>query len=128
LYALLTTPPLRKYVTFLTDGRFRRHGEIGQTPFSYQVLFFATYNANRSAWQLKSLSTIAKLKNGDTVVIAASTCAPYDLLNTGLDFSFPFAYLATFEFTPPAPEAATRAISVEAKPVGKVPVFGGNVR
>jgi len=90
-----------------------------------RYIVFATRNANRNAWQLRVLSAIAESKSSDTEVIVVSTCAPYDLLNAKLDF--PFAYLATFEFTRPALEAATRVIFGEAKPTGKVPVLDGNV-
>jgi beta-N-acetylhexosaminidase len=70
-----------------------------QLPITF---FFATRNANQSAWRLKFLSTVARLKNVDIEVIVVSTCTPYDLLNTGLGFDFPFAYIATFELTPSA--------------------------
>jgi len=88
-------------------------------------IVFATRNADRSARQLRALSVIVEVKNLDTRVIVISTCAPYDLLSVKLDF--PFAYLATFEFTRPALEAATKVIFGEAEPTGKVPVLGGNV-
>ena len=101
--------------------------ELAKRLSAVKYIVFATRNADRSAWQLKFLSTIAKLKNVDTEVIVVSTCAPYDLLNVKFNFDFPFAYLATFEFTPPALEAATRVIFGEVKPTGKVPVLGGNV-
>ena len=101
--------------------------ELAKRLSAVKYIVFATRNADRSAWQLKFLSTIAKLKNVDTEVIVVSTCAPYDLLNAKSDFNFPFAYLATFEFTPPALEAAARVIFGEVKPTGKVPVLGGNV-
>ena len=90
-----------------------------------RYIVFATRNADRSTWQLGVLSAIAGAKNADTRVIVISTCAPYDLLNAKLDF--PFAYLATFEFTRPALEAASRVIFGEVEPTGKVPVLGGNV-
>ena len=90
-----------------------------------RYIVFATRNADRSAWQLRALSAIAEVKNPDTRVIVISTCAPYDLLNAKLDF--PFAYLATFEFTRPALEAATKVIFGEVEPTGKVPVLGGDV-
>jgi len=90
-----------------------------------RYIVFTTRNADRSAWQLRALSAIAEVKNPDTRVIVISTCAPYDLLNAKLDF--PFVYLATFEFTRPALEAATKVIFGEAEPTGKVPVLGGNV-
>jgi len=90
-----------------------------------RYIVFATRNADRNPWQLRALSAIAGVKNTHTKVIVISTCAPYDLLNAKLDF--PFAYLATFEFTCPALEAATRVIFGETKPTGKVPVLDGNV-
>jgi beta-N-acetylhexosaminidase len=101
--------------------------ELAKRLSAVKYIVFATRNADRSAWQLKFLSTIARLKNVDTEVIVVSICAPYDLLNAKSDLDFPFAYLATFEFTPPALEAATRVIFGEVKPTGKVPVLGGNV-
>jgi len=99
--------------------------ELGKHLSVAKSIVFATRNADRSAWQLRVLSAIAEVKNADTEVIIISTCAPYDLLNAKLDF--PFAYLATFEFTRPALETATRMIFGEAKPAGKVPVLGGKV-
>jgi beta-N-acetylhexosaminidase len=99
--------------------------ELGKHLSVARYIVFATRNADRSAWQLRALSAIAGAKNLDTRVVVISTCAPYDLLNAKLDF--PFAYLATFEFTRPALEAATRVIFGEAKPTGKVPVLSGNV-
>jgi len=86
---------------------------------------FATRNADRSAWQLEALLAIAQAKGAETELVVISTCAPYDLLNAKL--VFPFAYLATFEFTPPALETAARVIFGEIKPTGKVPVLGGDV-
>ena len=99
--------------------------ELGKQLSIAKYIVFATRNADRSAWQLRTLAAIAEVKNADTEVIIISTCAPYDLLNAKLDF--PFAYLATFEFTRPALETVTRVIFGEAEPVGKVPVLGGNV-
>lgn len=90
-----------------------------------RYIVFVTRDANRSAWQLEVLSAVAEVKNADTRVIVISTCAPYDFLDAKL--AFPFAYLATFEFTRPALEAATRVIFGEAEPTGKVPVLGGKV-
>ena len=99
--------------------------ELGKYLSVAKYIVFAIRNADRSAWQLQVLLAIARAKNPDTGVIVISTCAPYDLLNAKLDF--PFAYLATFEFTRPALEAATRVIFGEVKPTAKVPVLGGKV-
>jgi len=99
--------------------------EIGKSLLAVKNIVFATRSADRSAWQLEALSVIAGVKNPDSKIIVVSTCAPYDLLNTQLDFQF--AYLTTFEFTRPALEAVARVIFGEARPTGKVPVLGGNV-
>ena len=99
--------------------------EPGDRLSAAKYIVFVTRNADQGAWQLQVLSTIVHVKNADTKVIIISTCAPYDLLNAKLDF--PFAYLATFEFTRPALETATKVIFGEDKPTAKVPVLDGNV-
>ena len=99
--------------------------ELGHRLSAAEYIVFATRNADRSVWQLEALSTIAEVKGPSTEVIMVSTCAPYDLLDIKPDF--PFAYLATFEFTTPAYEAVTKVIFGEAKPTGTVPVLDGNV-
>lgn len=90
-----------------------------------KYIVFATRNAGQSSWHLETLLTVTKAKSADAQVIVVSTSAPYDLLNAKLDF--PFAYLATFEFTRPAFEAVTRVIFGEAKPTGNVPVLNGKI-
>jgi beta-N-acetylhexosaminidase len=109
---------------FYTKG-FIVTEESGRSLSAAKYIVFATRNADRSPWQLETLSTIFKVKGAGTQVIVVSTSAPYDLLNTTIDF--PFAYLATFEFTRPAFEAVTRVIFGEVKPIGKVPVLDGRV-
>lgn len=107
-----------------TEG-FTLTEELARSLSATKYIVFVTRNADRSPWQLETLSTIVKVKSADARVIIISTSTPYDLLNAKLEF--PFAYLATFEFTRPAYEAVTRVMFGEAKPTGTVPVLGGNV-
>ena len=122
--AFITARTQNMHHTFYTRG-FTVTEELRRILSAARYIVFATRNADRSPWQLEALSAIAKVKSAGTQVIIISTCAPYDLLHVKLDF--PFAYLATFEFTRPAFEAVTRVIFGEAKPTGKVPVLNGNV-
>ena len=109
---------------FYAEG-FAITEELSRSLSAANYIIFVTRNADRSPWQLETLSTIAQVKGVETQAIIISTSAPYDLLNAKLNF--PFAYLATFEFTRPAFEAATRVIFGEAKAAGNAPVLDGKV-
>jgi len=93
---------------------------------SCKFIVFATRNADRSTWQLTYLQKIVEKARAASVVLVA-TCNPYDLLNSSIDIDFPYAYVATFEFTIPALEAAAAVIFGEKVATGRVPVLGGKV-
>jgi beta-N-acetylhexosaminidase len=103
-------------------------------------VLFVTRNADRAAWQLDRLREVLRRvgKKGsrrlDKVVVLASY-GPYDLLRfapnplvgeegMGLD---EVGYVACFEPTPEALDAAAAVIFGEEGTRGKVPVCGGNV-
>ena len=103
-------------------------------------VLFVTRNASRAAWQLDKLREVLRRvgKKGsrrlDKVVVLASY-GPYDLLQAaqsslggdegmGLD---EIGYVACFEPTPKALDAATAVIFGEEEARGKVPVCRGNV-
>jgi len=103
-------------------------------------VLFVTRNADRAAWQLDRLREVLRRvgKKGsrrlDKVVVLASY-GPYDLLRAatgsldgeegmGLD---EVGYVACFEPTPTALDAATAVIFGEEGARGRVPVCGGNV-
>ena len=103
-------------------------------------VLFVTRNADRAVWQLDRLREVLRRvgKKGsrrlDKVVVLASY-GPYDLLRSapsplvgeegmGLD---EVGYVACFEPTPEALDAAAAVIFGEEGARGKVPVCGGNV-
>jgi beta-N-acetylhexosaminidase len=103
-------------------------------------VLFVTRNADRAVWQLDRLREVLRRvgKKGsrrlDKVVVLASY-GPYDLLRfaqsplvgeegMGLD---EVGYVACFEPTPEALDAAAAVIFGEEAARGKVPVCGGNV-
>lgn len=85
------------------------------------VIVFATRNADRATWQLDYLRKLVK-KAASAKVIIVSTCGPYDLIDPGEALEFAYAYVATYEFTPEALEAAVGVIFGEVKATGSVPV------
>ncbi|KAH7924446.1 glycoside hydrolase family 3 protein [Leucogyrophana mollusca] len=88
------------------------------------AIIFVTRNADRSTWQLDYLEKLREHLVPATPVIVLASCAPYDLMNvTGI----PGAYLASFEYTPAALEAAAAVIFGERKASGRVPVLNGAV-
>jgi beta-N-acetylhexosaminidase len=103
-------------------------------------VLFVTRNASRAAWQLDKLREVLRRvgKKGsrrlDKVVVLASY-GPYDLLQaapSSLDGEEgmrldEIGYVACFEPTPKALDAATAVIFGEEEARGKVPVCGGNV-
>ena len=115
--------PNMHHVVYAKDFIITR--ELSKRLSTARHVVFATRNADRNAWQLETLSAVAGAKSPSTDVIVVSTCAPYDLLGTKLNF--PFAYLATFEFSSPALEAVTKVMFGETKPTGKCPILDGNV-
>jgi len=101
-------------------------GELEETLLSSNSIVFVTRNADRSAWQLDYLQKVVEKAPNASVVIVA-TCNPYDLVNPSVNIKFPYAYIATFEFTSPALEAAAAVIFGEKPAKGKAPVLGGKV-
>jgi beta-N-acetylhexosaminidase len=86
-----------------------------------------TCNADRSAWQLDRLREVLRLRKSRRVVVLAS-CAPYDLLGeTDIEGLCDVGYVASFEFTVGALEAAVEVVFGEVVAKGTVPVCGGNV-
>ncbi|KAF9219338.1 glycoside hydrolase family 3 protein [Gyrodon lividus] len=82
-------------------------------------IIFVTRNADRSTWQIEYLRKLKKhIPNGAAAIILAS-CAPYDLM-IAPDIGYPC--LASFEYTPPALEAAAAVIFGEAAVNGRIPV------
>jgi len=89
------------------------------------VVIFVTRNADRSPWQidqLKNVSTLA-LEAGIRVVLLQS-CTPYDLLGVDQGQSL-VPCIASFEFTPPALEAAAGVLFGETHAMGRIPVMIG---
>ncbi|KAH8977419.1 glycoside hydrolase family 3 protein [Lactarius akahatsu] len=89
-------------------------------------VLFVTRNADRSTWQLDRLRAVLRL--GKRVVVLASY-APYDLLAAPPDIEglCDVGYVASFEFTAGALDAAAAVIFGEEVAKGKVPVCGANV-
>jgi beta-N-acetylhexosaminidase len=85
------------------------------------AVIFVTRNADRSPWQINQLKGV-RAQSGAPLVLIQS-CAPYDLLGSTL--SVPS--VATFEFTPPALEAAAGVLFGEIEAKGRVPVLSGRV-
>ncbi|KIY66736.1 glycoside hydrolase family 3 protein [Cylindrobasidium torrendii FP15055 ss-10] len=85
-------------------------------------LVFVLRNANTSVWQLEVLNKVSKEAEASGVnVVLLSCCTPYDLMDaTEPITSYPC--LATFEFTPPAFEAAVSVMFGDILPRGRVPV------
>ncbi|EGN94844.1 glycoside hydrolase family 3 protein [Serpula lacrymans var. lacrymans S7.3] len=88
------------------------------------AVIFATRNADRSRWQLDYLRKLRENVLPFVPAVLLATCAPYDLMK---DEDIKMAYLATFEYTPAALEAATAVIFGEKEAKGRVPVLGGDV-
>ncbi|KAI0255532.1 glycoside hydrolase superfamily [Lactifluus subvellereus] len=110
-----------------------------EEPFSAEVedaidraasVLFVTRNADqsRSAWQLDRLQEVLRLRRESRKVVVLASCGPYDLLAApeleGLDG---VGYVACFEFTVNALDAAAAVIFGEKEAKGRVPVCGGNV-
>jgi len=85
----------------------------------YDSVVFATRNADRATWQTSVLREITQAAPQAKFVVVA-TCGPYDLMGVKLDVAH--AYIAAFEFTREALDAAVGVIFGETKGLGKVPV------
>jgi beta-N-acetylhexosaminidase len=104
------------------------------------AVLFVTRNADRAAWQLDRLREVLRRvgKKGSRrldKVVVLSSYEPYDLLRFALDPLVgeegmgldEVGYVACFEPTPEALDAAAAVIFGEEGARGKVPVCGGNV-
>ncbi|KAI0314485.1 glycoside hydrolase superfamily [Amylostereum chailletii] len=91
----------------------------------------ATRNADRAAWQLDRLREVQRLraeKEGVANMVGIASCAPYDMLSLKAgDLLLTFPWIATFEFTAKALEAAAGVIFGAHTAVGRVPVCDGKV-
>ncbi|KAH7882140.1 glycoside hydrolase family 3 protein [Phlebopus sp. FC_14] len=89
------------------------------------AVIFVTRNADRSSWQLDYLRKL-KIHTMQTAlpVIIVASCAPYDLMEAP-DILDP--YIASFEYTPAALEAAASVVFGERAAKGRVPVLRGDV-
>ncbi|KAI9461991.1 glycoside hydrolase family 3 protein [Lactarius psammicola] len=92
-------------------------------------VLFVTRNADRSTWQLDRLREVLRLRKESRRVVVLASCAPYDLLAAPADIEGlrDVGYVASFEFTVGALEAAVAVIFGEEVAKGKVPVCEGNV-
>ncbi|KAH9061951.1 glycoside hydrolase [Lactarius vividus] len=92
-------------------------------------VLFVTRNADRSTWQLDRLREVLRLRKESRRVVVLASYAPYDLLTAPLDIEGlrDVGYVASFEFTAGALDAAAAVIFGEVVAKGKVPVCGGNV-
>ena len=93
------------------------------------AVLFVTRNADRSTWQLDKLREVLKLRKESRRVVVLASCAPYDLLAPPADIEGlrDVGYVASFETTVGALDAAAAVIFGEEVAKGKVPVCGGNV-
>jgi beta-N-acetylhexosaminidase len=86
------------------------------------AVVFVTRSADRTPWQQKSLSAVFEFcLAGNIPFILISSYTPYDLLGTGSRYT-DTTYICTFEFTPPALEAAAAVIFGEREAKGQLPV------
>jgi beta-N-acetylhexosaminidase len=92
-------------------------------------VLFVTRNADHSAWQLDRLREVLQLRKESRRVVVLASCGPYDLLAAPTDIEGlrDVGYVASFEFTVGALEAAVAVVFGEVVAKGKVPVCGGNV-
>jgi beta-N-acetylhexosaminidase len=90
-------------------------------------VIFVTRNADRSTWQLDRLREVLQLRKESRRVVVLASYAPYDLLAAPLEGLREVGYVASFEFTVGALDAAAAVIFGEVVAKGTVPVCGGNV-
>lgn len=89
---------------------------------------FTLRNADRAEWQITQLKKVLhEAKHRSVPVVILASCAPYDLMGAPgiFEHDAKIAYVASFEFTPEALQAATKVIFGEMQAVGSVPVCGG---
>lgn len=104
--------------------------DVQESISSASSIIFATRHDSRSIWQIDYLRKVIRHlgslnRNATPVpVVVLASCAPYDLLDVK---DLEVAYVSSFEFTPPALEAATAIIFGEREAKGKVPVLKGRV-
>ncbi|KZT37698.1 glycoside hydrolase family 3 protein [Sistotremastrum suecicum HHB10207 ss-3] len=85
------------------------------------AVIFVTRNANQSDWQIKVLQKLMHSLPYDTKVVVLASCGPYDL-QASHDIRQRVAYLAAYEFTKPALEAAVGVIFGDHEAQGSLPV------
>jgi beta-N-acetylhexosaminidase len=90
-------------------------------------VIFVTRNTDRSPWQLDQLREVIRLRKDSRRVVVLATCGPYDLLTADIEGLRDVAYVASFEYTVGALDAAVAVIFGEEVAKGTVPVCGGNV-
>ncbi|KAH8979520.1 glycoside hydrolase family 3 protein [Lactarius deliciosus] len=92
-------------------------------------VLFVTRNADRSTWQLDRLREVLRLGRESRRVVVLASYTPYDLLAAPPDIEGlgDVGYVASFEFTAGALDAAAAVIFGEEVAKGKVPVCGANV-
>ncbi|KAH9008604.1 glycoside hydrolase [Lactarius deliciosus] len=92
-------------------------------------VLFVTRNADRSTWQLDRLREVLRLRRELRRVVVLASYTPYDLLAAPRDIEglCDVGYVASFEFTAGALDAAVAVIFGEEVAKGKVPVCGANV-
>ena len=91
-------------------------------------VLFVTRNTQSSPWQLDQLREVIWLRKDSRRVVVLATRGPYDLLTADIEGLRDVAYVACFEYTVGALDAAVAVIFGEEVAKGTVPVCGGNVR
>ena len=143
--AVVLTPPMELSYLALADAVSRRVGGASVHAVYSQVkpigpelqdaivhatcVIFVTRSAG-STWQLDTLREVLRLRKESRGVVVLASRAPYDLLAPPTDMVEGLrdvGYVACFEFTVGALEAAVEVIFGEAVAKGIVPVCGGNV-
>ncbi|KAI9432702.1 glycoside hydrolase family 3 protein [Lactarius indigo] len=116
-----------EHVVYAPDEPFG--AELEDTIEHATSVLFVTRNADRSTWQLDKLRKVLRLRKELRRVVVLASCAPYDLLAAPADIEGlrDVGYVASFEFTVGALDAAAAVIFGEEVAKGKVPVCGGNV-
>ena len=144
--AVVLTPPMELSYVALADAVSRRVGGASVHAVFSQVkplgaelqdaivraafVLFVTRNADRSTWQLDQLREVLQLRKVSRGVVVLASRAPYDLLEVPTEMVEGLrdvGYVACFEFTVGALEAAVKVVFGEAVAKGIVPVCGGNV-
>ena len=90
-------------------------------------VLFVTRNTQSSPWQLDQLREVIRLRKDSRRVVVLATRGPYDLLTADIEGLRDVAYVACFEYTVGALDAAVAVIFGEEVAKGTVPVCGGNV-